>query len=245
MLHEHLSQEHDAASRRSHLIEQHVAFIERTVLPAPSRVLDLGCGPGLYATKLAERGHEVFGVDFAPAAIEYAWGMAVSRGLSCRFEQADIRAIEFGRGYDLVMLLSGELNLFERHEAVDLLRRFAAALAPSGRVILEVHSHGAVRTRASAPPAWSTVPTGLFSDEPHLRADETFWSEADATASGRHWIVDAASAEVTLYGWSMLAYTEAEYEDLLAEAGLKLQGRFASLTGEPGDGDFPVLLAST
>lgn len=70
MLKEHLSQRHDAASRRLSLIEQHIAWIERTFLhKKPSRVLDLGCGPGLYLTRLAQRGYDCVGIDFAPASL--------------------------------------------------------------------------------------------------------------------------------------------------------------------------------
>ena len=56
MLAVHLSQEHDLASRRSEKIDRHVDWIFSEVLGSqPSRVLDLGCGPGRYALPLADR----------------------------------------------------------------------------------------------------------------------------------------------------------------------------------------------
>ena len=65
MLREHLSQQHDLASRRFAVIDQHVAWIYRSALQEkPSRVLDLGCGPGLYASRLARLGHTCTGIDF-------------------------------------------------------------------------------------------------------------------------------------------------------------------------------------
>jgi hypothetical protein len=79
--------------------------------------------------------------------------------------------------------------------------------------------------------------------QPHLRADESFWSGRQGDELRRHWIVDAATSDVTLYGWSMLAYSEADYESLLHDAGLRLQQRFVSLTVEPDAGEFPVLIA--
>ena len=73
MLREHLSQAHDAASRRAIIIDEHVDWIQREVLlNRSSRVLDLGCGPGLYSSRLAQRGHTCMGIDFGPASIEYA-----------------------------------------------------------------------------------------------------------------------------------------------------------------------------
>jgi 2-polyprenyl-3-methyl-5-hydroxy-6-metoxy-1,4-benzoquinol methylase len=43
-----------------------------------ARVLDLTCGPGLYAVALAERGAEVVGVDFGPASIAHARQLAAA-----------------------------------------------------------------------------------------------------------------------------------------------------------------------
>jgi SAM-dependent methyltransferase len=243
MLAQHLSQEHDRASRRGEAIDRQVEFIRRTALPkSRGRVLDLGCGPGLYCHRLTALGHDCLGIDFGPASVEYAREEAARRSLACRFELGDIRSVEFGGGFDLVMLLYGELNPFPREEAVALLRRWREALAPGGIVLLEAHSFEAVRSRGEAAPAWSAAEAGLFSERPHLRLDESFWLDAEGCAAGRHWLIDAETAEVTLYGWSMLAYTEEGYRSLLGEAGLSLQATYPSLSGEEDGKGFPVLL---
>ena len=73
MLREHLRQDHDAASRRSEKIDQHVAWIHDEVLSGHNtKILDLGCGPGLYSSRLAKLGHDCTGIDFSPASITYA-----------------------------------------------------------------------------------------------------------------------------------------------------------------------------
>ena len=70
MLKEHLSQDHDAASRRFEKIDRHVNWIHHKVLSGrPTKILDLGCGPGLYASRLAKMGHECIGIDYSPASI--------------------------------------------------------------------------------------------------------------------------------------------------------------------------------
>ena len=82
MLEEHLSQEHDLASRRLATIDRHVAWIHGTVLSErPVSILDLGCGPGLYTNRLAGLGHTCLGIDFAPASIAYAREQAEGQGL--------------------------------------------------------------------------------------------------------------------------------------------------------------------
>ncbi len=81
MLNEHLSQAHDAASRRFEIIDQQVEWIHHQVLKGkPGRVLDLGCGPGLYTSRLAKLGHACTGIDFSPASIAYARQQAGVRG---------------------------------------------------------------------------------------------------------------------------------------------------------------------
>src|SRR5512139_2343116 len=92
MLREHLSQAHDAASRRTIIVEEQVEWIHQQVLNSrASRVLDLGCGPGLYSSRLAQRGHTCVGIDFSPASIEYARRTAQSQQLACEYHLADVR----------------------------------------------------------------------------------------------------------------------------------------------------------
>src|SRR3954449_4200661 len=67
MLAEHLSQAHDAASRRAATIDRQVAWIDETIRHGrPAAILDLGCGPGLYSGRLAARGHTCVGIDYSP-----------------------------------------------------------------------------------------------------------------------------------------------------------------------------------
>lgn len=222
MLAEHLSQAHDAASRRAEIIDRHIAWIDAELLGGrPARVLDLGCGPGLYLNRLAARGHQCAGIDFGPASIEHARSEAERLGLDCDYVLGDLRATAFPDARDLVMLIFGELNVFTRDEALDILTRSRAALQPGGCLLLEVHTFDAVRRMGEAPPSWRAAERGLFSDQPHIRLDDAYW-DADARAAvTRHYIIDAGTAEVTLYGASVQAYEQSDYERLLSEAGFE------------------------
>jgi SAM-dependent methyltransferase len=57
---------------------------------APCDALDLGCGAGNYAVWLAMRGFRVTGIDVSGNALGLATRLAASRGVSCRFLQADL-----------------------------------------------------------------------------------------------------------------------------------------------------------
>jgi SAM-dependent methyltransferase len=239
MLHEHLSQAHDGASRRTETIDRHVAWIHGELLGGcPSRVLDLGCGPGLYANRLAAQGHACVGIDFSPASVRYAQ----STTAGAEFVLGDVRETPFGEGYDLVMFLYGELNVFRRAEAEAILRRCRAALKPGGTLLLEPQTYGDVKAQAGR--SWYASAHGLFSEQPHLCLKEAFWDEASATTTVRHWVVDAATGETNRWASTYAAYTDAGYAELLSRCGFA-EPRFCSGLGGVNQEGFFGLVAIT
>ncbi|MBZ0300648.1 MAG: class I SAM-dependent methyltransferase [Anaerolineae bacterium] len=244
MLKEHLSQAHDAASRRAPRIDQHVNWIHTQLLAGqPAYILDLGCGPGLYASRLAALGHTCTGLDFSPASIAYARQQAAAQSLNCTYTQGDIRQANFGQGYDLVMFIFGEFNVFTSEEARLILRKAHAALQPGGLLLLEPHTYEAVRDLGQAPATWYSSASGLFSDQPHLVLNESFWDEARGVTTERYYVVDAASGQVTRHASSMQAYHDADYRALLNECGYDGVTFYPSLAG--GEAVQPGLIALT
>jgi SAM-dependent methyltransferase len=218
MLDEHLSQDNDLASRRVALIDEQVDWIHEALLGrTPSRILDLACGPGLYLQRLAPLGHAGVGLDFSPAAISYAKARAGE--LPLVYGCTDLRTADFGAGFDLALLLYGQLNVFRRTEAASILQKARAALNPEGLILIEPQRFDAVRSQALNPPTWSALPSGLFSDRPHLLLTETYWNEETRTGIERFFVVDAGSGVVSAYSMSTEAYQDEELADLLADAG--------------------------
>lgn len=235
MLVEHLSQQHDAASRRAEIIERQVGWIHEHVLGGrSSRILDLGCGPGLYAQRLAALGHSCVGIDFGPASIAYARQQAAATGASCVYVEGDIRSIAFGPdgAYDLAMLLYGEFNVFRRSEVATILAKACQALGPGGYLVLEPHTYEAVQEIGSGPAIWHTCLSGLFSDRPYLLLYEPLWHAEQAIAIERYYVVNAGTAKVSRYASSMHAYRDMDYRHLLQEAGFSHTTFYPSLTGE-------------
>ena len=56
------------------MIDAHVEWIHEHALRGPAgRVLDLGCGPGLYTSRLARLGHQCVGISTTrPTSIAHA-----------------------------------------------------------------------------------------------------------------------------------------------------------------------------
>ena len=234
MLTEHLTQAHNAASRRFEIIDAHVLWMHTELLhETASSVLDLGCGPGLYSHRLARLGHGCVGIDFSPSSIAYARQTAQQEGLDCTFVLADLRQAEFGTNFDLVTLIYGELNIFQPAHARQLLRKMQRALKPGGLLLLEPHTYAAVRSFGEARPSWSSSTGGLFSAQEHLVLTESVWQPDTQTTTRRHYVVDAVSGRVTRYAQTFQAYTMADYRALLTDCGLRVVDILPALGGMP------------
>lgn len=231
MLREHLSQRHDRASNRFEKIDVQVTWVHEHILERkPAKVLDLGCGPGLYTSRLARLGHECVGIDYSPSSVDYAVEFALQEKLACKYQLEDIRLADYGGGFGLVMLLQGEFNTFRPADARSILQKACEALADGGALLLEAHTFDGVRGSVMRPTVWFSVERGLFSDAPHLWLQEHSWDEETKTATTRYFIIDAATAHVTAYGGTAQAYSEDEYSSLLRDCGFG-EVEFPSLAG--------------
>jgi SAM-dependent methyltransferase len=234
MLKEHLTQAHDAASRRFEVIDRQVDWIHTTLLGGRSmKVLDLGCGPGLYTSRLARRGCSCTGIDFSPASIVHAKEAVERDHLDCRYVEGDIRTATFGEGYGLAMLIYGEFNVFRPDDAAGILKKAHQALTPGGILVLEPHPYEAIKELGQAGSHWYSTRSGLFSEKPHIYLEECFWEEASGTTIHRYYIVDAEDGSVTRYASTMQAYTREEFQTMLEAAGFKQIEFHPSLLGRP------------
>ena len=243
MLKEHLSQDHDLASRRLATIDRHVAWIHVVLLGGQSgaHIFDMGCGPGLYGERMALFGHHYTGMDFSPASIEYARQTAAARKLSCTYVLGDLRQDRFGpdETFDLVMQIFGEINVFRPSHARLILAKAYSTLKPGGRILIEASTEQSLRAMSKVNTSWFASRGGLFSARPHMVLEETFWEETRKTVTNRYYVIDAGSGQVERFASSYQAYTLEEYRKLMGDSGFVDVAIYPSLAGasdeEPAD----------
>ena len=99
-------------------------------------VLDVGCGTGEHALYLAERGHDVLGIDLAERAVEAARRKAVARGLDVEFLVWDaLRVDRLGRSFDTAIDV-GLFHTLSDDERPVYAAALHAALRPGGRAFV-------------------------------------------------------------------------------------------------------------
>ncbi|NLS97799.1 MAG: class I SAM-dependent methyltransferase [Planctomycetaceae bacterium] len=219
MLREHLSQDHDMASRRAEWIDKQVAWIHEYLLgELSSRVLDLGCGPGFYSHRLATRGHRCHGIDFGPASIEYAQEHNPDPR-QCTFLLGDIRHAAYGGPYDLAMMVFGEFNVFAPDEALALLRKVAASLRPKGRLILETQTWEAIERAGHSEPFEQRYESGLFSDQPYHCRTENRWLPDEEVTVQTFAVTETGHSQTRAYRNTTRAWSDVDLARLLTAAG--------------------------
>jgi SAM-dependent methyltransferase len=239
MLAIHLDESHDLASRRAgkreRIIEELVGL---TALTPGDRVLDLGCGPGLYCQDLARRGMQVEGWDYAPAAIAYARQQAQAAGLEIRYVRDDYRNLEAVERFELVTLIYGDLNVFSRADAHALLCRIHRTLLPGGHFFADV-------TTPTAHPGedikrhFSFQSSGLWSDGPYLELYEAHPVRPDGLRWERYVIIEAPTGLARVYTTWSQEYTPETITALVESAGFTLRALYedpaeSSLCDGPG-----------
>lgn len=218
-----------------------------------SRVLDLGCGTGRLALRLAAEGHTVTGIDPSAAALAAAQSKA---GAGCvTWIRGTVEAAPEG-AFDVV-LMTGHVSQFllREDEWVNALRILRRALVPRGRLAFHAYDPAARiwerwnardsrRQVAMRDGLMVSIWTGVTSlsdetvslchhyrlpDGGTLRSDSTlrFWSEQRIRQS----IMDTGFAiEHIHYGWSGQTVRPGDGE-LIFVAQRKEAGRSRQIVG--------------
>lgn len=102
------------------------------------RVLDVPCGEGRLAGRLARHGCEVVGID----ASERFLGLARGRWPEVTFLLGDMRHLSFDSEFDVVLNWFTSFGYFDRATNDAVLQSFARALRSGGQLLLELHNPG-------------------------------------------------------------------------------------------------------
>ena len=114
-------------------------------------VLDVPCGHGRLAVPLAARGLQITGLDRSRPFLDLAAAAARERGVAVELVEGDMRSLPWEGRFDALVNWYTSFGYFEDDDANRaVLRRFARALKPGGRAIIDLHDRDALARRVEA-----------------------------------------------------------------------------------------------
>lgn len=141
MLQAHLDPEFEGASRKLAFIEKSAAWIKDMVPPEkyPS-LLDIGCGPGLYAERFSSFGYQVTGIDFSKRSINYAKSSAFKKGLRITYHHQDYLTMRLNTTYDFATMIYCDYGALSATDREILMKHIFHHLKPGGKFLFDVFS---------------------------------------------------------------------------------------------------------
>jgi len=174
-----------------------------------AEVLDVPCGHGRIANRLAARGARVTGLDADAFFLERARTDAAERGVEVAYVQADMRKLPWEERFDAVVNWFTSFGYFDDEGNRAWLETARRTLKPGGRLAIDVHSRDVfMRNRGDA---------AVFERDGDLVVDRHRFDIETGREETERWMVRGGQVRTTKY--SVRFYTFTELRWLLLDAG--------------------------
>jgi cyclopropane fatty-acyl-phospholipid synthase-like methyltransferase len=234
MLSFHLDENVDRSSRKATFIDESVEWlVKRLGIAGGTSVADFGCGPGLYASRLAGRGANVTGIDFSARSIEYAKDQARAAGHAINYLNHDYLGFDTADRFEVILMIFCDFCALSPAQRQTMLMKFHSFLKPGGRVVLDVHSLAAFEQCRESSRYEMNLLDGFWSPEPYYGFLNTFKYEEVKVTLDKYTIVERTKIR-TVYNWLQYFSVESLKEEF-RQAGLAIEDVYSDVAGKPYD----------
>ena len=238
MLAYHLNTGIDVSSRRGDFIDQSVAWIASHFhIESETRIADFGCGPGLYAQRLARLGANVTAIDFSERSIEYARRVAAEAGLTIEYVNQNYLDFETEDRFEIILMIMCDFCALSPSQRMLMLKKFHSLILPGGSVLLDVYSLNAFKRREEVNSSGINLLDGFWSAEKYYGFLSTFKYDDAKVVLDKYTIVEADRTR-TVYNWLQYFSPESLLSEF-EEAGFTQLELFADVAGSPFDETAP------
>lgn len=239
MLSNHLDPDSELASRSHQQIDDSIRWLSTVLRLKPgARLLDLGCGPGLYSHRLARQRVSVTGIDVSSRSVDYATAVATEENLPAKFIKGSYLDQALGGDYDSAILIYEDYCALSPEQRKELLKRIHSSLKPGGRLVFDV----------TAPPRFSqfvdgiseqdNLMNGFWSPDPYHGRLET-WTYPELRLALEKYTITTANAVRQFYNWTQCLSTDQVREEL-SHSGLSVERIYGDVVGAPFASDSPT-----
>ncbi len=234
MLEYHLNESIDVSSRNKSFIERSVGWIVTQFgVDNKSEIADFGCGPGLYATKLAEQGAKVTGVDFSENSLRHAKQVAKEEGLDIDYIHANYLDFETSKKFDLITMIMCDFCALSPEQRKLMLTKFYSLLKPGGSVLLDVYSLNSFNQKVESATYELNQLNSFWSPEDYYCFVNTFKYEEEKVTLDKYTIIEESRTR-TVYNW-LQHFSKDSLQDEFEENGFKVEDFYSDVAGSSFD----------
>ena len=209
-----------------------------------SPLLDLACGTGRMAIRLAAQGYEVTGVDLIPEMIAHGKKKAAAKDVSVNWQVADAREFQVGQQFPFIFMLMNAFQfLLTRTDYEALFARVREHLSPDGYFLFETRNPNPRNLQQVRNPEGQryTLPDGgtLITTEQQIYDPLTQIQHYTGTRTFNH--ADGQQEEKTLRVALRYIYPQ-EMEALLHYNGFKIHTIYGNWQREPFTADSRAMI---
>lgn len=188
MLEAHLNPDWNAATRKHDFVDKSVRWITSIAQPAQfQQLLDLGCGPGIYAERFHKAGYTVTGIDFSKRSIEYAQEQTLLNKSNIQYYYQNYLTIDYTEQFDVITLIYCDYAPLSITDRLILLRKVYQALKPNGKFIFDVFTP---LMRKEENHSWYySEESGFWNQKPHICLNSVYQYDDEDNTELRQSIV--------------------------------------------------------
>ncbi|MBN2223489.1 MAG: methyltransferase domain-containing protein [Deltaproteobacteria bacterium] len=236
MLSYHLNGDIDVSSRNTAFIDRSVEWIvSHFKVGAGTKIADFGCGPGLYATRLAKTGAEITGIDFSSRSIQYALEIAIKNGLNINYVNRNYLEFDSDDRFDLILMIMCDFCALSPTQRNEMLAKFFTLLKPRGAVLLDVYSLKAFADRQEQASYEANLLDGFWSPQQYYGFQNTFKYEDEKVVLDKYTIIDPHRTR-TVYNWLQYFGPDTLGKEF-TENGFVIEDTFSDVAGNSFDPD--------
>jgi SAM-dependent methyltransferase len=198
------------------------ALVQILELTVPMTILDLACGFGRHANRLAALGHQVTGIDLMLGFLEIARRNAAEKGVQVIYQQGDMRQLSFIEMFDRVMMLFTAFGYFEDEDNLLVLKNVARALKPGGSLVFDIPNRDVILN--------GFLPYIVTEKDQNLMIDRNTFDSATGRLYNRRIIIrDDVRKDKPFF---VRIYNPTEISDVLDRAGLGVYKMYGGWDGQ-------------
>lgn len=230
ILNSHFKNEISGGSKDSSTIQKSIDFIDKWAKHFSfNKILDLGCGPGIYCHELGKRDYKVTGIDFSKNAISYAKNHY--KNDNTNFICKDIFNFYSTQKYEVCLLIYYIYALFDKDKRMKLLKKIYSSLDNNGILILDVPSYNQFQKYQNLN-FWNYFDKDNIYDLDPFILFYSIKKYEDNVLLNQSMYYFESGETITTYDW-MQHFTKEQLKKELKSNGFKILGIYGDSNGEP------------